>query len=145
MMSDLINQTAVSMSRARPGSVSRLSATPEKQGRSSPRMRGRRVIRSDPWGVGSRRGLTVTTNGAPDGGAEATRAITGGGHIGLIVVGSIGAGLVLGLLLVLGVFAGGDEPEIIGSALLALGGGFTLLAVVSARRTNQPQRWALIP
>ena len=108
-------------------------------------MRGRRAIRSDPWGVGSRRGLTVTTNGAPDGGAEATRAITGGGHIGLIVVGSIGAGLVLGLLLVLGVFAGGDEPEIIGSALLALGGGFTLLAVVSARRTNQPQRWALIP
>ena len=89
--------------------------------------------------------MTVTTNGAPDGGAEATRGITGGGHIGLIVLGSIVAGLVLGLLLVLGVFAGGGEPKIIGSALLALGGGFTLLAVVSTRRTNQPQRWALIP
>lgn len=98
-----------------------------------------------PWRAGPRRGLTVTTNAVPDSSLDATREIAGGGHIGLIVVGSIAAGLVLGLLLVLGVFAGGDEPEIIGSALLALGAGFTLLAGVSTRRTNQPQRWALIP
>ena len=92
--------------------------------------------------------MTVTTTGAPDSGLEATGEIPGGGHtghIGLIVVGSIAAGLVLGLLLVLGVFAGGDEPEMIGSALLSLGAGLTLLAVVSTRRTNQPQRWALMP
>lgn len=67
------------------------------------------------------------------------------GHIGLVVFASIAAGLALGLLLVLGVFPGGTESAIIGSALLALGAGFTLLAVVSARRTSQSQQWALAP
>ena len=92
--------------------------------------------------------MTVTTNGVPDGGVEATEGIPGGGHtghVGLIVVGSIAAGLVLGMVLVLGVYAGGDEPEMIGSALLSLGAGLALLAVVSTRRTNQPQRWAVVP
>ncbi len=67
------------------------------------------------------------------------------GHVGLVVLGSIAFGLVLGLLLVLGVFAGEDEPHIVGSALLALGAGFTKLAVASTRFTSQPQRWALMP
>lgn len=67
------------------------------------------------------------------------------GHIGLVVLTSIAGGLALGLLLVLGVFAGGDEPQIVGSALLALGAGFALLAVASTRLTSQPQRWALVP
>jgi pimeloyl-ACP methyl ester carboxylesterase len=67
------------------------------------------------------------------------------GHVGLVVLGSIAAGLAMGLLLVLGVFAGGDEPSIVGSSLLALGVGFALLAVASARLTSQPQRWALVP
>src|SRR6478672_8758509 len=67
------------------------------------------------------------------------------GHIGLVVFASIAAGLALGLLLVLGVFAGGSEPRVIGSALLGLGTGFVLLAFASTRRTNQPQQWALVP
>src|SRR4051794_2230034 len=67
------------------------------------------------------------------------------GHIGLVVLASMTAGLALGLLLVLGVFAGGSEPQIIGSALLGLGTGFALLAVTSTRRTSQPQQWALVP
>jgi pimeloyl-ACP methyl ester carboxylesterase len=66
-------------------------------------------------------------------------------HVGLVVVASIAAGLALGLLLVLGVFAGGEEPQIVGSFLLALGAGFLLLAIASARLTSQPQQWALIP
>ena len=37
------------------------------------------------------------------------------GHVGLVVLASIAAGLALGLLLVLGVFAGGPEHEIIGA------------------------------
>jgi pimeloyl-ACP methyl ester carboxylesterase len=61
------------------------------------------------------------------------------------VFGSIVSGLVLGLLLVLVVFAGGEESEITGSALLALGVGFVLLALASTRFTDQPQRWALAP
>lgn len=67
------------------------------------------------------------------------------GRVGLIVLTSIATGLVLGLVFVLGVFAGGDEPRIIGSALLALGVGFALLAVASSRYTGQPQSWALVP
>ena len=42
------------------------------------------------------------------------------GHIGLIVLGSIVGGLVLGLLLVLVVFAGAREPVITGAALISL-------------------------
>ncbi|HEY6960887.1 MAG TPA: alpha/beta hydrolase [Gaiellaceae bacterium] len=67
------------------------------------------------------------------------------GHLGLVVLASIAAGLALGLLLVLGVFAGGDEPHIVGSALVALGAGFTLLAAASSRFTGVPQSWALVP
>jgi len=67
------------------------------------------------------------------------------GHIGLVVLASIVTGLAIGLLLVLGAFAGGDEPRIIGGALLALGAGFSLLAIASSRFTSQPQTWALKP
>jgi pimeloyl-ACP methyl ester carboxylesterase len=66
-------------------------------------------------------------------------------RIGLVVFGSIAVGFVLGLLLTLVVFAGGEESEITGSALLALGAGFMLLALASSRFTDQPQRWALAP
>ena len=51
----------------------------------------------------------------------------------------------LGLLLVLGPFVRGDEQLTVGSALVALGIGFTWLALASIRFTNQPQRWALRP
>jgi pimeloyl-ACP methyl ester carboxylesterase len=66
-------------------------------------------------------------------------------RIGLVVFGSIAFGLVLGLLLTLVVFAGGEESRITGSALLALGAGFMLLSGASSRFTDQPQRWALAP
>src|SRR4051794_15449921 len=77
--------------------------------------------------------------------SPATTADTQRGHVGLVVLGSMAAGLAVGLLLVLGVFAGGSESHIIGSALLGLGIGFALLAFASTRRTNQPQQWALVP
>jgi pimeloyl-ACP methyl ester carboxylesterase len=67
------------------------------------------------------------------------------GRIGLVVFGSIAFGFVLGLLLTLVVFAGGEESQITGSALVALGAGFVLLSVASSRFTDQPQRWALAP
>jgi pimeloyl-ACP methyl ester carboxylesterase len=67
------------------------------------------------------------------------------GHIGLVVLASTAAGLSLGFLLVLAVWAGADEPKIIGSALFALGAGFALLAIASSRFTSQPQSWALAP
>jgi pimeloyl-ACP methyl ester carboxylesterase len=67
------------------------------------------------------------------------------GHIGLIVLGSIVGGLVLGLLLVLVVFAGAREPVITGAALISLACGMLTLLTLSGRRTDQPQRWALAP
>jgi pimeloyl-ACP methyl ester carboxylesterase/drug/metabolite transporter superfamily protein YnfA len=66
-------------------------------------------------------------------------------RIALVVFGSIAFGFVLGLLLTLVAFAGGEESQITGSALLALGAGFMLLALASSRFTDQPQRWALAP
>lgn len=67
------------------------------------------------------------------------------GHIGLIVLGSIVAGLVLGLVLVLGVFGGSDEATITGAALISLGAGMLILFLLAGRRTDQPQPWALVP
>jgi len=77
--------------------------------------------------------------------ASAAREDGAKGHIGLVVLASITAGLSLGLVLTLAVFAGADEPRIAGSALVALGAGFALLAIASARYTSQPQGWALVP
>jgi pimeloyl-ACP methyl ester carboxylesterase len=67
------------------------------------------------------------------------------GHIGLVVLGAIAFGLLLGLVLVLGVFAGGPEHEITGAALLALGAGFGMLGAGASRFTNQPQPWTVPP
>jgi pimeloyl-ACP methyl ester carboxylesterase len=85
--------------------------------------------------------MSVPTSSRP----SATQETAAKGHIGLVVLGSIAAGLALGLVLVLAVFAGADEPRITGSALVALGAGFALLAIASARFTGQPQPWALAP
>src|SRR5919204_1846797 len=67
------------------------------------------------------------------------------GHVGLIVAGSLITGLVLSLLFVIGVFGGAQEHVIMGTALLGWAVGWALLAVLSTRWTNQPQRWALVP
>jgi pimeloyl-ACP methyl ester carboxylesterase len=54
-------------------------------------------------------------------------------------------GLILALVLTLLVFGGATEPVISGVALLAFALGWTLLAWLSERRTDQPQRWAYVP
>ena len=69
----------------------------------------------------------------------------GRGHIGLVVLGSITGGLILGLALTLGVFAGGREDVITGAALIALAFGMLMLVGLSRWRTDQPQSWALLP
>jgi hypothetical protein len=63
----------------------------------------------------------------------------GRGHIGLVVLGSIAGGLILGLVLVLVVFAGGPENVITGAALIALAFGMLMLVELARRRTDQPQ------
>jgi pimeloyl-ACP methyl ester carboxylesterase len=69
----------------------------------------------------------------------------GKGHIGLIVAGSLIAGLVVALVLVIGPFGGAAEHVIMGTALLGWALGWTLLAVLSIRWSDQPQRWTLVP
>ena len=67
------------------------------------------------------------------------------GHIGLIVAASMFGGLILALVLTLFVFGGATEPVITGVALLAFALGWAMLAWLSSRRTDQPQRWAFVP
>ena len=67
------------------------------------------------------------------------------GPIARIVAASVATGLVGALVLTLGVFGGGAEHVITGSALLAFAAGWTMLAALSIRMTNQPQRWAIVP
>src|SRR3954470_18258623 len=63
----------------------------------------------------------------------------------LIVAGSLLAGLVAAVALVLGPFAGGREAVITGAILLGFPVGGTLRAALSVRFTDRPQRWAAVP
>ncbi len=63
----------------------------------------------------------------------------------LIVAGSLLAGLVAATALVLGPFAGAREAVITGALLLGFAVGWALLAVLSVRFTDRPQRWAAVP
>jgi pimeloyl-ACP methyl ester carboxylesterase len=81
---------------------------------------------------------------APVTAAEATTTPRSG-HIGRVIAGSVTAGAVTALALTLGVFAGATESTITGSILLAFGLGWAMMAILSARRTSQPQRWAKVP
>jgi pimeloyl-ACP methyl ester carboxylesterase len=67
------------------------------------------------------------------------------GSIRRIIAASLVTGLVAAALLVLVVFAGGSEYEVTGATLLGLALGWGMLAVLSIRRTDQPQRWAFAP
>src|SRR5438477_10174898 len=67
------------------------------------------------------------------------------GRVGLIVVGSMITGFVVALVLVIGPFGGAQEHVIMGTALLGWALGWALLAAISIRWTNQPQRWAAVP
>src|SRR3954462_10702560 len=66
-------------------------------------------------------------------------------HVGLVVTGSMITGFVAALVLVIGPFGGAQEHVIMGTALLGWALGWALLAVLSMRWTDQPQRWAVVP
>lgn len=63
----------------------------------------------------------------------------------LSIAGSQVVGLAVAIFLVTGPVAGGSEATITGSVLLAFGVGWGLLAILSTRFTDQPQRWAVVP
>jgi len=66
-------------------------------------------------------------------------------HIGRLVTGCLIGGLVVALALVLGPVAGAQEHVITGTVLLAFAASWALLATLSMRWTDQPQRWAFAP
>src|SRR3954453_4082403 len=63
----------------------------------------------------------------------------------VVVAGSLLAGLAAAVALVPGPLAGGREPAITGGLLLGFAAGWALLAGLSARFTDRPQRWAAVP
>jgi hypothetical protein len=63
----------------------------------------------------------------------------------MIVAVSLLAGLLAAIALVGGPFAGGREHAITGAILLGFAVGWALLAVLSVRFTDRPQRWAAVP
>ncbi len=67
------------------------------------------------------------------------------GHIGRVVIASLGTGLLAAAVLVFAVVPSAAEPVVAGAAMLGFALGWAMLAVISARRTSQPQTWARVP
>jgi pimeloyl-ACP methyl ester carboxylesterase len=66
-------------------------------------------------------------------------------RIGLIVAGSVAAGLAAAALLVAAPLVPPEEHRLTGMVLLGFALGWALLAVLSVRFSDQPQRWAAAP
>src|SRR5215213_8238061 len=66
-------------------------------------------------------------------------------RIGAIVALSMAAGLIAAVVLVAMPFIPAEENVLTGVVLLAFALGWALLAVLSARFSDQPQRWAAAP
>ena len=62
-----------------------------------------------------------------------------------VVAASLAVGAATALILSLVVLAGGTEGVVTGSMLVGFGVGWAVLAILSARRTDRPQRWAAVP
>jgi pimeloyl-ACP methyl ester carboxylesterase len=67
------------------------------------------------------------------------------GHIGRIVAASLATGLVAAPLLVAAPFIPAEESAVTGAVLCGFALGWAMLAVLSVRFSDQPQRWAAAP
>ena len=67
------------------------------------------------------------------------------GHIGWIVAGSLATGLFAAVLFVVAPFIPAEENAVTGAVLCGFALGWAMLAVLSVRFTDQPQRWAAAP
>jgi pimeloyl-ACP methyl ester carboxylesterase len=63
----------------------------------------------------------------------------------LAILGSLAAGALGAIALVLGPASGGSEPVITGSVLLAFGLGWGLMAWMTTRYSAEPQAWTTVP
>jgi pimeloyl-ACP methyl ester carboxylesterase len=93
--------------------------------------------------------VDLETNGSAESYIDADHAAVESaparGHIGRIVAGSLIGGVVAAIVLVAGPFAGAQEHVITGSVLLAFAAAWAMIAALSERTTDQPQRWAYVP
>jgi pimeloyl-ACP methyl ester carboxylesterase len=87
----------------------------------------------------------ATTGADPSALVDAAESPSTRGHIGRIVVGSLTGGLAAAVFVVAVPFAGATEAVITGSVLLTFAAAWFALAMLSQRRTDQPQRWAFVP
>jgi pimeloyl-ACP methyl ester carboxylesterase len=62
-----------------------------------------------------------------------------------LIAGSLAAGALLAIALLLGPAARATEPAITGSVLFAFSFGWGLMALLTTRYSVQPQRWATVP
>lgn len=67
------------------------------------------------------------------------------GHIGLVVAGSLASGLVAAALFVAVPVIPAEQSRLTGAALCGFAIGWAILAGLSVRVTDQPQRWAFVP
>src|SRR3954470_19039172 len=67
------------------------------------------------------------------------------GRIGRVLVGSLASGLLAAVLLVAAPFVPPEEAAVTGAVLCGFALGWAMLAVLSVRFTDQPQRWAAAP
>jgi pimeloyl-ACP methyl ester carboxylesterase len=67
------------------------------------------------------------------------------GPVARVVAASLAIGAATAAVLTFIVFAGAAEAVIIGSVLISFGLGWGLVATLTARHTNRPQRWAAVP
>jgi pimeloyl-ACP methyl ester carboxylesterase len=88
--------------------------------------------------------LAATTKGAMPSPAAAA-APSPRRRPAVVVAGSLLAGLAAAGALLAGPLAGGQEAVLTGGLLLGFAAGWALLAVLSARFTHRPQRWAAVP
>ncbi|GAA1995357.1 alpha/beta hydrolase [Microbacterium pumilum] len=66
-------------------------------------------------------------------------------RIGFVLLGSLAAGLAAAVLLVVAPFGPATQSAVTGSVLCGFALGWAMLAILSARLTDQPQRWAFAP
>jgi pimeloyl-ACP methyl ester carboxylesterase len=67
------------------------------------------------------------------------------GHIGRILATSLAIGLFAALLSVLAPFVSPNENDVTGAVLCGFAVGWAMLGILSARYTDEPQRWAVAP
>ena len=67
------------------------------------------------------------------------------GPMGRITFASMATGLLGAAALLIGVVPNASEARVVGAILLAFATGWAMLAFLTTRKTNRPQRWAYVP